>query len=204
MLIYALIHPTATIQPCIQAFSTPELAHSARLLYGWNDLEVAELELHGQGEYLGSWSRLGSPVHLYFIPSDPAEGRSYAAFVDDRLHKEHRDALTKDLPWLDGTLDGLRRSVELGLVMYRVHMNESGGIGTIASGHEFGATTTILSQLNLLDPEWQSCHVGNCSEEARGRHFVYVFASNKEAAVAVAQPILDAHRRRPTHTRIQY
>lgn len=202
MMIYALVHPASAKQPCIQAFSTPELAHSARILYGWNELEVVEMELFAQEEDLRNWSRSGSPVHLYFIPSDTALGRSYKAFADVRSYKEQLDVLDEDLPWLDGTLDGLRRSVELGLLMYRIHMDRFGAISTIESGHAFGATTTMHSTLNLLDTDRGRYHIGNCADEATGRYFIYVFATDQEAAVAIAQPLLEQHRRRPAYQRL--
>lgn len=191
MNIYALTVPGKDHKPCIQAFSTLDLANRAKAIYGLLGSEVVEVPLIASIAGLREWTHYQWPVHLYFVldPRDPS--RPIAAFTESNAYQDHILPNYPDHPWVDGTLDGLRRSVELGLPMYRVHMHENGEFGAVEGALDFNAVTTCYARLYSLDHERRKCEATRGYDHVAGRYHIYVFALDETDARNRARPYLE-------------
>lgn len=195
MNIFALIDPGKGYKPCIQAFSTLELAEQAKELYALHDQTIVEVPLQASVQGLSEWTRYQWPVQIYFVLDIYALPIPVMAYTSYIAYKAHLHRLEVDHPWVDGTLDGLRRSVELGLRMYRVHMHESGEIGVVEGALAFNAVTTCSARLYSLDHEMRMSEATRGANWQDGPYFIYVYALDDADAVGRARPYLERKRK---------
>lgn len=195
MNIFALINPVNGLKPCIQAFSTMELAVQAKELYALHDSMIVEIQLVASTQALNEWTRYQWPVQIYFVLDIYDLRIPVIAYTSSIDYKEHLFSLVLDHPWVDGTLDGLRRSVELRLRMYRVHMHENGEIGAVEGAMDFNAVTTCSAHLYALDHEMRKCEATRGANWEDGLYFIYVYALDEADAVGRARPYLERKRK---------
>lgn len=191
MKIYALINPGKEHKPCIQAFSTLKLALSAKDLYALHGSEVEEIPLIASEGSLRDWTNFQWPIHLYFVLDPLDRSRPMAAFTESSAYQDNIRPHYPDHPWVDGTLDGLRRSVEKGLRMYRVHMRENGEFGIVEEALAFNAVTTCSARLYSLDPELRKAQATSGYNMEDGQYFIHVYALDENDARKRARPSLE-------------
>lgn len=195
MNIFTLIDPGKGHTPCIQAFSTQELATQAKELYALHDRIIVEVPLAASAQALNEWTRFQWAVQIYFVLDTNDLNKPVQAYTSYIDYKEHLHRLEMNHPWVGGTLDGLRRSVELGLRMYRVHMHESGEIGVVEGALAFNAVTTCSARLYSLDHEMRMSEATRGANWQDGPYFIYVYALDDADAVGRARPYLERKRK---------
>jgi len=186
--IYAVVDPGNAERRVIQAFSDREMASKAIELYGLSEAIISKAELVHESTDPEAGIAQRAPLQLYFLHSPDDPGNLTKAFTDTETYKTALGESGQDA-WLEGVLDGLRRSVETQRRLFRVHMHVDGSVGHVAEGFEIAAISFLQERVAInRDDRRPEANVGSNTEA--GVYYIYVYAIDKEQAIQLAMPML--------------
>ncbi len=185
-LIYALIDQDKGPKSCLHTFSNKELAERAKALYHLDSSLVVPIPMDASEESLQTWQNGGELLSVFFFPHTWGGGIAFTSFAE---YQSAKSALPHPVPYVEGVLDGLRNSVEKGLMLYRVEMHQDKEVVKVYHAMELDAYRISTSHLYSIDPNLRQSEAYRGSDNGTP-YFVYAYARDKAHAIEVATPAL--------------